>query len=78
MSTKKDLKTATKKALIETAKFGARMFLLIVVPVLIDQLANLQGTTGEIVGKILPIALPLIDKFIHDNSNIDSNGISPF
>jgi hypothetical protein len=67
-----------KKTLWETAKFVIRMALLIGVPIGIAQVANLTGQWKTVFDVILPIILPIIDKWIHEDPRISANGIVPF
>lgn len=63
---------------IETIKFTVRMALLILVPVFVAQAASLTGTWGTIVGVALPVLLPIIDKWIHEDDRIPARGVLPF
>jgi hypothetical protein len=67
-----------KKTLWETAKFVIRMALLIGIPIGIAQVANLTGQWKAIFDVALPIALPIIDKWIHEDPKIPAKGIIPF
>lgn len=66
------------KTSVETLKFMVRMALLILVPVLVAQAANLTGFWGNLVGVALPIVLPILDKWIHEDERIPAKGILPF
>lgn len=63
---------------IETIKFVVRMALLILVPVLVAQAAELTGTWQTLVGVALPVLLPIIDKWIYLDERIPARGIVPF
>ncbi len=62
----------------ETVKFVVRMALLILVPVLVAQAANLTGFWGTLVGVALPVLLPVVDKWIHEDERIPAKGLLPF
>ena len=63
---------------VETLKFVVRMALLILVPVFVAQTAELTGFWGNLVGVALPILLPVIDKWIHEDERIPARGVLPF
>lgn len=66
------------KATIETAKFVIRLALLFGTPLVVAQLANLTGNAQVIVGQVLPILLPIIDKWVHEDDRIPAKGVLPF
>lgn len=66
------------KSTVETLKFIARMALLILVPVFVAQAAELTGTWGTLVGVALPVLLPIVDKWIHEDERIPAKGVLPF
>lgn len=66
------------KASIETLKFVARMALLILVPVFVAQAAELTGFWGNLVGVALPVVLPIVDKWIHEDERVPARGVLPF
>ena len=66
------------KTAIETIKFVVRMALLILVPVFVAQAAELTGTWGTLVGVALPVLLPIIDKWVHEDERIPARGVLPF
>jgi len=66
------------QAQLETLKFVLRYALLIGVPVAIKYAANLQGFWGTLVGAVIPVLLPIIDKFVHEDPRISANGVVPF
>jgi len=66
------------KVTLETVKFVVRMALLILVPVLVAQAANLTGFWGTLVGVALPVLLPIIDKWVYLDDRIPARGIVPF
>ena len=66
------------KTTVETLKFVARMALLILVPVLVAQAANLTGFWGQLVGVALPVVLPIVDKWVHEDERIPAKGVLPF
>lgn len=66
------------KTSVETLKFMVRMALLILVPVFVAQAANLTGFWGNLVGVALPVLLPIIDKWIHEDERIPAKGVLPF
>lgn len=66
------------KTAIETIKFVVRMALLILVPVFVAQAAELTGTWGTLVGVALPVLLPIIDKWVHQDERIPARGVLPF
>ena len=66
------------KIAIETIKFVVRMALLILVPVFVAQAAELTGTWGTLVGVALPVLLPIIDKWVHEDERIPARGVLPF
>lgn len=74
----KTKETNMKKTLLETLKFTARLALLVGVPIIVKYATNLQGNWGLVVGAVIPVLLPIIDKYIHENDNIKANGILPF
>lgn len=63
---------------VETLKFMVRMALLILVPVFVAQAANLTGFWGNLVGVALPVLLPIVDKWVHEDERIPAKGILPF
>ncbi len=65
------------KSYIETLKFVIRMALLVGVPMLVSWATKLTGQPQVIVNMVLPIALPIIDKFIHSDDRIPINGLLP-
>jgi hypothetical protein len=67
-----------QKTFIETAKFVVRMALFILVPILISYGADLQGAWQVVFSTVLPIVLPIIDKWVHEDSRIPARGITPF
>lgn len=66
------------QATVETVKFIVRMALLILVPVLVAQAAELTGTWQTLVGVALPVLLPIIDKWVHEDERIPAKGVLPF
>lgn len=66
------------KATIETVKFVLRLAILFGTPIVVAQLANLTGTAQVIVGQVLPILLPIIDKWVHEDERIPAKGMLPF
>lgn len=67
-----------KKPLVETGKFVLRLALLIGLPLLVAHQADLKGVWADVVGVYLPILLPIVDKWIHEDPRIPAKGISPF
>jgi len=65
-------------AIWETVKFILRLALLAGLPLLIAEGAELTGNWKTVFDTVLPILLPILDKFIHENKNISANGIVPF
>jgi hypothetical protein len=63
-----------QKSLWETAKFVARMAILVGLPLATEYLLSLEGVLGEIVAVILPI----LDKWVHENKSIKATGVVPF
>lgn len=62
----------------ETLKFVLRLALLIGVPLLISQSADFTGVWKTLFEIALPILLPIIDKYIHQDPNIPAKGLLPF
>ena len=67
-----------KPAIINTLKFILRVALLAGVPILISKSRDFTGDLKMVFDIILPIALPIIDKYIHEDPRIPIKGISPF
>ena len=67
-----------KPAIINTLKFILRIALLAGVPILISKSRDFTGDLKMVFDIILPIALPIIDKYIHEDPRIPIKGISPF
>lgn len=63
---------------INTLKFVVRLALLIGTPLLVAQVANLTGNWKTIFDTILPVMLPIIDKWVHEDDRINAKGIVPF
>ncbi len=63
---------------VETLKFVVRMAILILTPVLVAQTAELTGFWGNLVGVALPILLPVVDKWVHEDERIPARGVLPF
>ena len=72
------IKQTSVVPLWETVKFIIRMGLLVGLPIAVDAALNLQGIWGEFFQKVLPVALPIIDKWIHEDKRIPARGITPF
>lgn len=66
------------KSLKETLKFIARYVVLVGLPLAIHFAAGLTGLWGQLTSVEIPVLLPVIDKFLHENDNINVNGIVPF
>lgn len=66
------------KPLMETAKFVLRLALLAGLPYLVAHQVDLTGVWKDIVGVYLPILLPIIDKWVHEDDRIPARGIAPF
>ena len=62
----------------ETAKFALRIALLIIVPVAAGRLMNLEGEWKLVAENILPVVLPIIDRWIHLDPRIKAKGLLPF
>lgn len=69
-----EVNTKTKKALKEAAKFALRMTIF-ALPILINWLTEANYTEWA---TIATAVLALLDKFIHENKNIETTGIVPF
>jgi len=67
-----------KPAIINTLKFILRVALLAGVPILISKSRDFTGDLKMVFDIILPIALPIIDKYIHEDPRIPIKGITPF
>lgn len=67
-----------KQAIINTIKFVLRVALLAGVPILISKSRDFTGDLKMVFDIILPIALPIIDKYIHEDPRIPIKGITPF
>lgn len=63
---------------VETLKFVVRMAILILTPVLVAQTAGLTGFWGQLVGVALPVVLPILDKWVHEDERIPAKGVLPF
>ena len=68
----------TKSALWETVKFVVRMAILVVLPIAIAQVAKFTGDWKMVFDVILPIVLPVIDKWVHEDTRIPAKGLLPF
>ena len=66
------------KPAMSTAKFTVRIGLLVVIPVLMGQLINVQGQWKILFDAVLPVLLPIIDKWVHEDERIPAKGILPF
>ena len=67
-----------RPAIINTLKFILRIALLAGVPILISKSRDFTGDLKMVFDIILPIALPIIDKYTHEDARIPIKGISPF
>ncbi len=67
-----------KPAIINTLKFIIRLALLAGVPILISKSRDFTGDLKMVFDIILPIALPIIDRYIHEDPRIPIKGITPF
>ena len=67
-----------KPAIINTLKFILRIALLAGVPILISKSRDFTGDLKMVFDIILPIALPIIDRYIHEDDRIPVKGIIPF
>ena len=67
-----------KPAIINTLKFILRVALLAGVPILISKSRDFTGDLKMVFDIILPIALPIIDRYIHEDPRIPIKGITPF
>lgn len=67
-----------KKAIVETLKLGLRLGILIGLPLVVDWATHLHGTWGVVVGRVLPVVLPLVDKFVHEDPRVPASGVLPF
>ena len=63
---------------LETLKFVVRLGLLVGVPILISNVANLSGTWQTAFATVLPIVLPIVDKWVHEDTRIPAKGLLPF
>lgn len=63
---------------LETVKFAIRLALLVFTPVIVGRLMELDGTAKTIVENVLPLVLPVMDKWIHLDPRIKAKGIIPF
>ena len=63
----------SRKAAVESLKLILRLSLLVGVPAILGELAKSKPEWGGAIGVILLV----IDKYIHENPSIKSNGISP-
>lgn len=70
--------TESKKPLFETVKFVVRLALLVGLPIVVANLAKLEGDWAVVVGQILPVVLPILDKWVHEDSRIPFKGVAPF
>jgi hypothetical protein len=68
----------TKKALVEGAKEFGRVVLIAVLPILVDSLSTNSFSWRTTVVALVMAALKAIDKWVHENGNINANGIVPF
>lgn len=62
----------------ETAKFAVRIALLILVPMAVARIANLEGQWKMLADNILPVVLPILDRWIHLDPRIKARGLVPF
>ena len=67
-----------KPAIINTLKFIVRLALLAGVPILISKSADFTGDLKTVFDIVLPIVLPIIDRWIHEDTRIPIKGIIPF
>lgn len=59
----------------ETIKFVLRMLILIGGPQLLAWATNNEG---QVWANLVSVTLPVIDKWVHANDNVESKGIVPF
>ena len=69
--------TITKGAAWETLKFLVRIVILIGLPQLVVYLKN-AGGDWVIVANAVSVLLPIIDKWVHEDSRIPAKGLLPF
>lgn len=67
-----------REAFINTFKFVLRVGLLVGIPILISKSADFTGDLKTVFDIVLPVALPIIDKWIHEDPRIPVKGIVPF
>lgn len=67
----------TKSAAWETLKFLVRIVILIGLPQLVAYLTN-AGGDWVIVANAVSVLLPVIDKWVHEDSRIPAKGLLPF
>lgn len=65
-------------AIIEAAKFTVRIGLLVFVPLLVQHVADFTGFWHSVFTYALPVALPIIDKWVHEDPRVPASGIVPF
>lgn len=67
-----------KQGIINTLKFILRVALLVGVPILISESKDFTGNLKFVFDAVLPVALPIIDKYIHEDPRIPIKGLLPF
>lgn len=63
----------SRKAAVEAVKLIFRLALLVGVPAILGELAKSRPEWGGAIGVILLV----IDKYLHENDDIQINGLSP-
>jgi hypothetical protein len=67
-----------KQGIINTLKFILRVALLVGIPILISKANSFTGDVKLVFDAVLPVALPIIDKYIHEDPRIPIKGLLPF
>ena len=67
-----------KQAAFEAGLFALRVALLVFVPILVQEAVSFTGVLKTLFDTVLPVLLPVVDKFVHEDNRIPANGLVPF